>query len=137
MKILLSIKPEYANKILTGEKKFEFRKVGFSHNNIEAVVIYATKPIGKVIGEFTVTQVHQDQPSKIWELTKKHAGIDKNFFDDYYQDKQLAYAIGVGKVIRYENPITLEELKPGLTAPQSFRYLPTSTSSQTQLELIK
>ena len=32
MKILLSIKPEYAHKIFSGEKKFEYRKIIFKKN---------------------------------------------------------------------------------------------------------
>jgi len=52
MQVLLSIKPEYAEKILNGEKKYEFRKVLPKNKSITKVIIYATMPIGKVIGEF-------------------------------------------------------------------------------------
>lgn len=124
MKIILSIKPEYANKILDGSKKFEFRKVSFSSSQVESVLIYATKPVGKVVGEFEVETVHVDAPQKIWNKTKKYAGIKKSFFDEYYKDRSVAVAIAVGKVQRYEEPIDLRSLGAELTAPQSFRYLP-------------
>ncbi|MBI6731014.1 ASCH domain-containing protein, partial [Pseudomonas amygdali] len=42
MKVLLSIKPEYAEKILQGEKRFEFRKSVFKNPDVRTVVIYAT-----------------------------------------------------------------------------------------------
>lgn len=123
MKIILSIKPEYANKILDGTKKFEYRKSGFSAENIEIVLIYATKPIGKVIGEFTVECIHIDRPSKIWQKTRDWSGINKSFFDEYYRDRSVAVAIEIDKVKRYDEPIDLSDLEPGMTAPQSFRYL--------------
>ncbi|MDD8572078.1 ASCH domain-containing protein, partial [Escherichia coli] len=50
MKVLLSIKPEYAESILSGKKKYEFRKNIFRNKNVDTIVIYATMPVGKVIG---------------------------------------------------------------------------------------
>lgn len=137
MKVLLSIKPEYANKILSGEKRFEFRKVSFTNGGVRTVVIYATKPIGKVIGEFEVLDIYSDSPSNIWERTKKHAGIEKDFFDSYYQGKKVAVAIAVGEVQRYKKPMELSELGGSLTAPQSFRYMEASEGRrQNELELV-
>ncbi|WP_103469530.1 ASCH domain-containing protein [Pseudomonas putida] len=138
MKVLLSIKPEYATKILSGEKKFEFRKVGFNEPGVNTVIIYATKPIGKLVGEFEVVQVLTGSPSKIWEYTKENAGIDKRFFDLYYKGKKQAVAIAVGEVTRYTIPKQLSELGIGNIPPQSFRYIKTCaprTFDQAELEL--
>jgi predicted transcriptional regulator len=44
MKALLSIKPEFVDKIISGEKKYEYRKRIFKQK-IEAVVIYCTMPV--------------------------------------------------------------------------------------------
>lgn len=136
MKVLLSIKPEYANKILSGEKKFEFRKVSFTNTQVNTVVIYATKPIGKVVGEFEVLKIYSDSPSKIWERTKKFAGIDKKYFDSYYEGKELAIAIAVGAVREYEMPKSLSDIGVGVSPPQSFCYIkPTDSELQHELEL--
>ncbi|MGU1385696.1 ASCH domain-containing protein [Pseudomonas aeruginosa] len=123
MKVLLSIKPEYANKILAGEKKFEFRKVNFTNTAVNTVVIYATKPIGKVVGEFKVLDIYSDSPSKIWERTKRFAGIEKKFFDEYYHGRNMAVAIAVGEVCEYERPMELSELGTSVSPPQSFCYI--------------
>ena len=48
MRVLLSIKPEFAEKILNGAKRYEFRKQAFAQP-VEAVVLYATKPVGKIV----------------------------------------------------------------------------------------
>ncbi|WP_342051590.1 MULTISPECIES: ASCH domain-containing protein [unclassified Cupriavidus] len=138
MKILLSIKPVYADKILSGEKRFEFRKASFSVENLESVVIYATKPVGKIVGEFEVAAVHRDRPARMWEKTKRFAGVDKVFFDDYYQGRDLAVAIEVGEVHRYSKPRELTSLGDNITPPQSFRYLQGTSqlSKQEVLELV-
>ena len=52
MKVVLSIKPEFANKIFDGSKKFEFRKVIFKNEKIKTVIVYASSPVQKVIGGF-------------------------------------------------------------------------------------
>ena len=48
--ILLSIKPEYAEKILSGEKRYEFRRK-LCKREIDKIYIYATRPVQKVIAD--------------------------------------------------------------------------------------
>ena len=57
-KVLLSIKPQYADKILSGDKKFEFRRLLYKSPNVKKIIIYATSPVMRVIGEFDVATVH-------------------------------------------------------------------------------
>ena len=45
-RMLLSIKPEYVNKIISGKKKYEFRKF-HCREGIDTIVIYATAPMKK------------------------------------------------------------------------------------------
>ena len=51
MRILLSIKPKYANLIIEGVKKYEFRRQIF-RKEIEKAYIYCTQPVKKIIGYF-------------------------------------------------------------------------------------
>lgn len=46
-KMLLSIKPEYVKKILSGKKKYEFRKF-HCHDDVDTIVIYCTSPVKKL-----------------------------------------------------------------------------------------
>jgi predicted transcriptional regulator len=123
VKILLSIKPEYVNKILSGEKKFEFRRFSRLKSPVKVVVIYATQPVGKVVGEFEVDDFIQESPEKLWELTYQFAGVEKHFFDDYFKGKSIGAAFKIGNVCTYDEPLSLEELGNNIRAPQSFRYL--------------
>lgn len=130
MKAILSIKPEFADKILDGTKRFEFRKASFGATQVESVLIYATRPIGKVVGEFEVECVHIDEPQRIWRKTRKFAGIEKCFFDEYFRGRSVAVAIAVGKVDRFETPRDLSSFGENITAPQSFRYLSSRVDRQ-------
>ena len=123
MRVLLSIKPEYANKIFSGEKKFEFRKRAFRNIEVHTVVVYSTMPVGRIIGEFTIKQIHQDSPESIWRKTKRFSGINEDFFNEYYYGRDLAVAIEVDKSFLYKKPINPKEEYENFTAPQSFMYL--------------
>jgi len=123
MKVLLSIKPEYVAKILDGNKSYEFRKVIFKEQNIEKIVIYATKPVGKVVGEFEIDSILQSTPDSIWEITKNESGISKEYFTEYFKGRENAFAIKIKKTVQYQNPIELKCLLPNGIPPQSFCYL--------------
>jgi hypothetical protein len=56
---VLSIKPEYAEAIFSGKKRFEFRRAIFKHD-IKVVVVYITSPVGQVAGEFKVDDIITD-----------------------------------------------------------------------------
>lgn len=123
MRVLLSIKPEFAEKILNGTKRYEFRKQGFS-KPVDTVVLYATRPVGKIVGEFKLKTVHADVPEQIWRLTENFAGINKLFFDAYFQNRGKAYALEVERAVRYAEPVEPKEFMADFTAPQSYRYIP-------------
>ena len=123
MKILLSIKPEYAESILDGKKCFEFRKAIFKRSGIEKVVIYATMPVGKVVGEFDIDEILSMGPTELWEETQNSAGITRQFFDSYFMGRKKAFAIKVKNPQRYEQPYELKKLVANGIAPQSYRYL--------------
>ena len=70
MKVLLSIKPEFVEKIFAGTKKYEFRKSLFKKSGVKYVVIYASAPIKRVVGEFEIDNILSDDVDVIWDRTK-------------------------------------------------------------------
>lgn len=123
MNVLLSIKPEFVERIFSGEKKYEYRKAIFKRRDIKKVVIYSTMPEGKIVGEFSIEQIHDSSPELIWKKTRKESGIKKSFFDSYFIGRKTAYAIEIANVIKYETPLMLNQLARKVNAPQSFLYL--------------
>jgi len=122
MKVLLSIKPEYAEKILLGHKKYEFRRSIFKSSNVKKVVIYASSPIKKVIGEFEIEFILSLKLSELWNKTMNFSGIDKEFYDNYFIGKEIGHAIKVKNAKRYSEYLDLNYFDIS-QPPQSFLYL--------------
>ena len=121
MIILLSIKPEFVNKIISGEKKYEYRRI-IPTKNIDKVVIYETAPSSKVVGEFEVSDIISGKLSEVWHKTSDYSGITSQFYYDYFKGKNKAYAYKIKDLKVYEEPKTLEDI--GIkSAPQSFIYI--------------
>lgn len=77
-KILLSINPRYVEKILSGEKKYEFR-TRIAKRKVDSILIYSTAPVKRVLAEVTVKKVLKGSPDELWDITEKYSGIDKKF----------------------------------------------------------
>ena len=122
MKVLLSIKPEFAFKIFDGSKKYEFRRAIFKRDEVTKIVVYASYPVMKVIGEFDIGEILHDKPQTLWDKTKDHAGITKKKFLEYFTDKTKGYAIKVKSTNLYSVPMTLDSLMIS-APPQSFMYI--------------
>lgn len=123
MKILMSIKPRFIEKIRRGEKKFEFRRVLPRHQEVDTIVVYASKPVGKVVGEITVNDYLTLPVDEMWEFTKDESGLTREEFLTYFHEKKNAHAIAIERYRDYEQPISLDVLLPGKVPPQSYCYL--------------
>lgn len=121
MKVLLSIKPEFAHEIFSGTKRYEYRKTIF-RQKIKRVVVYASSPVSKIIGEFEIDEILHDEIETLWETTKSFSGITKDFFFSYFQSSDSGYAIKIKNYKLYDAPMDLRSVyssKP----PQSFAYV--------------
>lgn len=127
MKVLLSIKPEFVEKIFDGSKKYEFRKILFKNPEIKTVVIYASAPKKKIVGEFVIDQILSDKTEHLWEQTKDYSGITKEFYFSYFKHKKVANAIRIGNIIRYCHERSLSDFQIN-QAPQSFCYIKDTNS---------
>ena len=120
--ILLPIKPQFVEEIRIGNKLYEYRRVIHKDNSINKILIYSSYPIKKVVAVCSIEMILCNKPEIIWDLTSSYSGIDKDFFDKYFNGYNLAYAIKMKDISFYEKLRDLSEfvLK---TAPQSFQYL--------------
>jgi predicted transcriptional regulator len=122
MRVLLSIKPQFALRIFNGSKRYEYRRSIFKRTDVTKVVVYASAPIQKVIGEFEIGDILHEEPEALWAKTKRHAGITKKIFLQYFKNKEKGYAIKVNSTRMYDAPLPLNRLTV-LSPPQSFAYL--------------
>lgn len=121
MKVVLSIKPEFAFKIFDGTKKFEFRKSIFKNENIKTIIVYASSPVQQVIGEFEIEEVLNYDLSTLWDLTQEFSGISEEFYYEYFTNKEQGFAIKIKKTRKYRTPKCLRA-DFNLSPPQSFAY---------------
>jgi len=133
MNVLLSIKPEHVANIVNGTKRYEFRRKVFS-KDVSKVVIYCTKPVGKIVAEFSVANILQGSPENVWRETCRGSGISRDFFDAYFSGRDTAFAIEIGCLNVFAEPIDPSDLIENFTPPQSFRYLEKLKPS-TQMEM--
>lgn len=120
--VLLSIKPEFAHKIFDGSKKFEFRKQVFKDTSVKKVIVYSSSPEQKVIGEFEIETILSDTPDNIWIQTSFSSGITQEFYNEYFEGRDKAFAIKVASTKKYRKQKSLADFNVQ-SAPQSFAYV--------------
>ena len=102
-------------------KLYEYRK-NICKKDIDKIVIYSTSPVKRNIVEVEVKSVISNTPSKLWDETKQYSGISKAKYMKYFENKDIAFAYELGKVVVYESPKKLEDI--GINYyPQSYVYL--------------
>lgn len=119
--ILLPIKPKYVDKILSWEKKVEFRKSSFSKNEDKLCLIYSSYPIKKIVWYFKYDLDiinSKDVYNKYWKIW----WIDKKSLDDYYENKEFSSVMIIKELFKAEK-INVVDILPWLKIPQSFCYL--------------
>ena len=123
MNVILSIRPNFCKMIFSGQKKYEYRKRVFKRTDIDKVYIYASKPICKIVGYFTIAAMIEDSPNNMWKMTHEGSGISKEYFDAYFRGCDMAHAIAIGEVVKFDTPIDPKEVIKNFTAPQNYRYV--------------
>ncbi|GAA2872098.1 hypothetical protein [Paenarthrobacter ilicis] len=119
---LMSIRPEFADAILSGDKSVEFRKRPVAAD-VSHVLIYATLPVGSLLGWFEVSRQSTTSPRDLWNQFRNVGGISKDRFFDYYTHKKLRTGIVVGSAKKFDEPQPLTKLGETVRPPQSFQYL--------------
>lgn len=118
--LLISIKPEFAEKILSGEKTFEFRK-RLPKEPVNTMLIYASSPVQRIIGYACIDGTLTLPLDELWEKTKSEAGITEEYFHEYFKQKEGS-ALILSSPVTLSRPVKLEEIGEE-RAPQSFMYV--------------
>lgn len=124
--ILLSIRPKFAEKIFSGEKTVELRRVYPSIERDDLAIIYVSSPVKALYGAFKVSNIVKLPINDLWEQVKGKAGISVTEFYDYYKGKTTGVAIFFEEVWQLSVPLTLESIQKlwiGFRPPQSYCYV--------------
>jgi len=137
MNVLLSIKPDFATKILNGDKIYEFRKSKFNpKKRVNKVYIYSSGPEKKIVGSFRIDKVFEDTPSNLWKSFNEFGGIEKQDFFKYYGQKEIGYAFKIKDLEVFEPSIDPREIFENFKSPQNYCYLNDGDTSKIKTDPI-
>ncbi|MCK4251405.1 hypothetical protein KAX97_08145 [candidate division WOR-3 bacterium] len=119
---LLSIKPRFVEKILSGEKQIEFRKIRMN-TAVSHIIMYATYPRQEIMGFFEVAGFDEGNPAELWQRYSKVGGIEEFDYWTYYNSNRKGFAIRIGRVFTLKTPHQLRDLMDFASVPQSFCYV--------------
>ena len=123
--LFIAVKPGYANKLISGKKDIELRKMKPNVQSGDYVIIYASAPVKAVVGFGKVKAIIMCSPQEMWNKHSKRLGIDKQGFYSYYSGYNKAVGIEF-EMIKPVAPIGLLELRtvdPNFHPPQLYRYV--------------
>lgn len=119
--ILLPIHPIFAQKILDGEKRYEYRKK-LCKKDVKKLYLYATAPQKCIVGEAEILEKIYIGKKELWERSGSRSGITYEQFAAYFQKSEKAGAYFLGNVKKYDAAVKLEDV--GIHyPPQSFLYV--------------
>ncbi len=132
--VIISVKPVYASKIISGEKTVELRRK-FPADGVKngTAFIYSSSPIKKIIGYTTIEEVINLPINDLWKQHGKQACVKKDFFYSYFDGLETGFALKLRQPIALLEPLKLRRMKEEFSVlpPQSFRYAPDKLLSYT------
>lgn len=123
--MLLSVRPRYAESIISGAKRAELRRQRPAAGPGTPVIIYATRPVAAVIGTARIDRVCDGSPAGIWAEFHDEIGITRDEFDLYLHGASSAYLLLLSSAERLPSPLALDDMREGtiFQPPRSYRYL--------------
>jgi len=122
--ILMSIKTKYANQIFNGTKIYEYRRKSISKENLnKKKFIYSSEVDKKIVGYITIGEILEGTSNYILEKTSNQDNVD---IMNYFKDCDKCYALKISSVIKFENPISLADIRKEdekFAIPQYYRYI--------------
>jgi predicted transcriptional regulator len=127
--LLLSVKPNFADLLLSGEKTAELRRTQPRVNPGSVALVYSSTPQKALVGAFRIDGVHTLDPANVWEVWAPRFGLLRAEFNEYVAGCNSVTVLLLNKVRAFPVPIPLAILRhrwDRFVAPQSFRYVATN-----------
>ena len=127
--MLISIRPNFADAILSGTKTVEVRRLRPAVDPGTVAYVYASAPRKAMLGFFQIESVVTQSVEDLWDIVNLGGAISQEYFDSYLVGRERASAIMISEARPLARPIELPVLRtiwPGFHPPQSFRYLTNS-----------
>lgn len=123
--VVLSIRPQYSDKIIDGRKKVELRRrFPVSAPKGTIAYIYSTSPVRAMVGVAEIKDVLKLPVPEIWRRFEADAFISKPDFDRYFERADYGFVLRFNDAKAFSEPMSLAVLRErfGFEPPQSFLY---------------
>ena len=123
---IISIHPRHAHAILDGAKTIELRRRIPSVSIGTRLWIYATRPLGAVIGTATVERIVRGKPEEIWLQFGHRTGIERPEYEAYFDGAQQAIGLILTEAQRSLRHVAIEDLRDlrqGFHPPQVLTWI--------------
>lgn len=121
--VILSIKPEYARRIMDGSKKIELRRSPMGLEPEDVILVYVSAPEQQFAFWFRVARVETLPVDEMWNLHKPELGIEADAYFEYFANSKTAIGLHIGEVRRLAPCVTLRKVRefmPEFVPPQGF-----------------
>lgn len=123
--LLLSVRPRFAEAILSGQKTVEVRRRRVAAREGSPVVLYASSPVMAVVGTAQLERSETLSLQDAWSSHGHAMGINRCEFDDYLAGTDTACLLFLAKALPLGAPLPLNDLRSSRAfhPPQSYRYV--------------
>ncbi|MCY3559628.1 MAG: ASCH domain-containing protein [bacterium] len=131
--MILSLRPRFADAILSGVKTVELRRTEPGIRVPTLAFVYASTPVRALLGTCVVTSVESGHLGALWRVHGAGSGLDHGEFLSYFEGVEAGTALHLASPRRFSRPIPLVELRSrptGFHPPQSFSYVDAETGNR-------
>lgn len=109
--ILISIKPQYVNKILSGCKLIELRTRKVNVPEGTKVWIYSTLPEGEIVASGLIEKIELTSPENAWEKYSGVLCINSDDFNEYVGENNEVCLLHLNQIKELSKRLSLNHLR--------------------------
>lgn len=117
----MAVRPLFCETILSGHKRVEYRSRGPRRPPPLTAYLYATRPVGAVLGSVVVSDVRLGPAAKLLDLARGDPLHDR--YRAYLGDCEHAAALMLGQPVPFRHPVPWAAAFPSRRPPQSWQYI--------------
>ena len=124
--VLIAIRLEWAYQILSGNKRWEYRRISLKDGTGGRLLLYASGNMHAIVGEATIERIINEPVELLIEHTIKEVPETADDLRKSFAGRTTGCAIKLKYPIKYNVPITLQDIRneiPGFMPPQGFYYV--------------
>jgi predicted transcriptional regulator len=127
---VLSVRPAYVQRILSGEKTVELRRRFPYPSSGCRLLFYSTSPVQAIVGRAELKGVSHHSLRSLWRQFSDAVGVTRREFDAYFAGVDNGYALHLSKVRVLAQPLHLSDLARdyAFRPPQSYCYWKVASS---------